>query len=33
MRKEMATLLQYSCLGNTVDRESWQAIVHGVPRE
>ena len=26
----MATLLQYSCLENLVDREAWQAIVHGV---
>ena len=23
-------LLQYSCLGNPVDRRAWQAIVHGV---
>ena len=22
--------LQYSCLGNPMDREAWQAIVHGV---
>ena len=22
--------LQYSCLGNPVDRGAWQAIVHGV---
>ena len=22
--------LQYSCLGNTMDREAWQATVHGV---
>ena len=24
--------LQYSCLGNLMDREAWQATVHGVPR-
>ena len=24
--------LQYSCLGNPVDREAWQATVHGVTR-
>ena len=23
-------LLQYSCLENTMDREAWQATVHGV---
>ena len=22
--------LQYSCLGNPIDREDWQAIVHGI---
>ena len=25
--------LQYSCLGNPVDRGAWQAIVHGVTKE
>ena len=25
--------LQYSCLGNPVDRGAWQAIVHGVKRD
>ena len=25
--------LQYSCLGNPVDREAWQATVHGVTKE
>ena len=25
-------LLQYSCLGNTMDRGPWQAIVHGVTK-
>ena len=24
--------LQYSCLGNRMDRGAWQAIVHGVAR-
>ena len=24
--------LQYSCLGNPMDKEAWQAIVHGVPK-
>ena len=24
--------LQYSCLGNPMDREAWQATVHGVSR-
>ena len=25
-------LLQYSCLENSMDRETWQAIVHGVTK-
>ena len=25
--------LQYSCLGKPMDREAWQAIVHGVAKE
>ena len=25
--------LQYSCLGNPIDRGAWQAIVHGVTEE
>ena len=25
--------LQYSCLGNPVDRGAWRAIVHGVAKE
>ena len=25
--------LQYSCLGNCMDRETWQAIVHGAFKE
>ena len=27
-----STLLQYSCLGITMDRGAWQATVHGVTR-
>ena len=26
------TPLQYSCLGNPMDRGAWQAIVHGVAK-
>ena len=26
-------ILQYSCLGNPMDREAWQIIVHGVAEE
>ena len=25
--------LQYSCLGNPIDRGAWRATVHGVARE
>ena len=25
--------LQYSCLGNPIDRGAWQATVHGVTKE
>ena len=25
--------LQYSCLGNTVDRRAWRATVHGVAKD
>ena len=25
--------LQYSCLGNPMDRGCWQAVVHGVTKE
>ena len=25
--------LQYSCLGNPIDRGAWWATVHGVPKE
>ena len=27
------TPLQYSCLGNPMDRGAWQAIVHGATKE
>ena len=34
LEKEMANSLQYSCLGNPVDRGARQAItVHGVAKE
>ena len=26
-------LLQYSCLGNPMDRGAWRAIIHGVTKE
>ena len=25
--------LQYSCLGNSMDRKAWQATLHGVTKE
>ena len=25
--------LQYSCLGNPMDRRTWQVIIHGVAKE
>ena len=25
--------LQYSCLGKSMDRDAWQAVVHGVAKE
>ena len=28
-----SNLLQYSCLGNPMDRGAWQALVHGVTKE
>ena len=31
--EENGNLLQYSCLGNPMDRGAWQAIVHGVTKE
>ena len=30
LEKGMATPLQYSCLENSMDREAWQAIAHGI---
>ena len=32
LEKEMASPLQYSCLGNLMIRGAWQATVHGVAR-
>ena len=32
LEKEMATPLQYSCLGNSVDRGDWRARVDGVEK-
>ena len=26
-------LLQYSCVGNSMDRGAWQTIVHGIAKE
>ena len=31
--KGLATQLQYSCLGNPMDRGAWWAIVRGVSKE
>ena len=31
--KESDNPLQYSCLGNPMDRGAWQATVHGVTKE
>ena len=31
--EENGTPLQYSCLGNPMDRGAWLAIVHGVTKE
>ena len=30
---EKKTALQYSCLGNPVDRLDWQATVHSITKE
>ena len=30
--EENGNLLQYSCLGNSMDRGAWQATVHGVAK-
>ena len=32
LEKEMGHPLQYSCLGNSMDREAKQVTVHGVAR-
>ena len=32
LEKETATALQYSYLGNPMDRGAWQALVHGVEK-
>ena len=32
LEKEMANPLQYSCLGNPMDRGAWQARVQGVAK-
>ena len=32
LEKENGTPLLYSCVGNPVDRGTWQATVHGVAR-
>ena len=31
--EENGNPLQYSCLGNCLDRGAWRAIVHGVTKE
>ena len=30
LEEEMANPFQYSCLGNSMDRGAWRAVVHGV---
>ena len=32
LEKEVATHLQYSCLGNPMDRGAWQATIDGVAK-
>ena len=32
LEEEMATQLQYSCLGNPMDRGAWQAAVYRVAK-
>ena len=32
LEKEMASPLQYFCLGNLMVRGAWQATVHGIAR-
>ena len=31
--EENGNPLQYSCLGNPMDRRAWQATVHGITKE
>ena len=31
-REGNSNALQYSCLGNSMDRGAWQAVVHGVAK-
>ena len=33
LEEETGNPLQYSCLGNPMDRRAWQVTVHGVPKE
>ena len=33
LEKEVETHLQYSCLGNPMDRGAWQATVSGVAKK
>ena len=33
LEKQMATLLQYSCLEISMDRGAWRATVHGIAKE
>ena len=33
LEEENVNSLQYSCLGNPMDRGAWQATVHGVAKE
>ena len=33
LEEVVANPLQYSCLGNPMDREAWSAMVHGVAKE
>ena len=32
-KEENGNPLQYSCLGNLMDRKVWQATIHGVTKE
>ena len=33
LEKGMTTLLQYSCLGNPMEKGAWQATVYGITKE